>query len=136
MKSKILITSLGLIAVFAYAQPSGPVGGMSHPVSRSEVFREVVPSMPQPSMPRPTPQMNDGVPLSGGPQPQVGTTGVTGGVGGNGGAGVPRPDVAPLAVKPTPVQPKPPVEGIANLKSNCENPESCSQYLNMILNKP
>ena len=43
---------------------------------------------------------------------------------------------APLAVKPTPVQPKLPVEGIANLKSNCENPESCSQYLNMILNKP
>lgn len=62
--------------------------------------------MPQPSMPRPTPQMNNGVPLPGGPQPQVGATGGTGGNGGNGGTGVPKPDVAPLTVKPTPAQPK------------------------------
>ena len=67
--------------------------------------------------------------------PLVGPGTPSAGIPGANGGGV-KPSVAPLAVKPTPPQPKLPVEGIATLKSNCDNPENCSQYLNMILNKP
>jgi len=46
MKTKILITSLSLVAASAYAQPSIPAG-VSPPVNRPEVSRQVTPSMPQ-----------------------------------------------------------------------------------------
>jgi len=48
MKTKLLITSLSLIATSAYAQPSIPSVGMPPPTVRAE--------MPQPAMQRPTPQ--------------------------------------------------------------------------------
>jgi hypothetical protein len=70
VKSKLFITALGILAASAYAQPSGPAGGMSPPVNRPEVSREVAPSMPRPA---------------GGPQPGASATGGTGGNGGNGG---------------------------------------------------
>jgi hypothetical protein len=55
MKTKLLIISMGLVAASAYAQPSIPAG-VSPPVNRPEVNRQVVPSMPQPVMQRPAPQ--------------------------------------------------------------------------------
>ncbi|MBU3590003.1 hypothetical protein [Polynucleobacter sp. 80A-SIGWE] len=67
MKTKLLITSLSLIATSAYAQPSIPSVGIPPPTVRAEIPGQGVPSMPQPSIHTPTPQMN-----SGGPQPDVG----------------------------------------------------------------
>jgi hypothetical protein len=98
MKSKLLITLLSLMTASAYAEPSIPVGGISPLINRPDVTREVAPSMPQPSLLRPVPQMNNGVPLPGGPHPQVGATGDE---------GVTKQVAAPVAVKPTPTQPKP-----------------------------
>ena len=75
MKTKLFITSLSLIATSAYAQPSIPAG-VSPPVNRPEVSRQVTPSMPQPAIQRPA------------PQPDVGATGGNSGLiigtGGNG----------------------------------------------------
>ncbi len=67
MKTKLLITSLSLIATSAYAQPSIPSVGIPPPTVRAEIPGQGVPSIPQPEMQRPAPQMN-----SGGPQPAVG----------------------------------------------------------------
>jgi hypothetical protein len=52
MKTKLLITSMGLMVVTAYAQPSIPAG-VSPPVNRPEVNRQVAPSTPQAAIPRP-----------------------------------------------------------------------------------
>lgn len=82
MKTKLLITSLSLMAVSAYAQPSIPSVGIPPPTVRAEIPGQGVPSMPQPSMHTPTPQIN-----SGGPQPSPGGVGGAGGTGGNGGDG-------------------------------------------------
>lgn len=71
MKTKILITSLSLIATSAYAQPSIPSVGMPPPTVRAEMPGQGVPSTPQPTIQRPTPQMNQTS-----PQPTVGATGV------------------------------------------------------------
>ncbi len=70
MKTKLLITSLSLMATSAYAQPSIPPVGMPPPTVRAEMPREAAPSTPQPAMQRPMPQMNQS-----GPQPAVGATG-------------------------------------------------------------
>ena len=82
MKTKLLITSLSLIATSAYAQPTIPSVGIPPPTVRAEMPGQGVPSMPQPSIHTPTPQMN-----SGGPQPSAGGVGGAGGTGGNGGNG-------------------------------------------------
>ena len=82
MKTKLLITSLSLMAASAYAQPSIPSVGIPPPTVRAEIPGQGVPSMPQPSIHTPTPQMN-----SGGPQPSAGGVGGAGGTGGNGGNG-------------------------------------------------
>ena len=80
MKTNLLITSLSLIATSAYAQSSIPSVGMPSPTVRAEMPREAAPSIPQPAMQRPMPQMNQS-----GPQSAVSATGGTGGNGGNGG---------------------------------------------------
>ena len=72
-KTKLLITSLSLMAASAYAQSSIPSVGMPPPTVRAEMPGQGAPSMPQPAMQRPTPQMNQN-----GPQPAVGATGSTG----------------------------------------------------------
>lgn len=69
MKTKLLITSLSLIATSAYAQPSVPSVGIPPPTVRAEMPGQGVPSMPQPPMQRPAPQMNQSS-----PQPAVGAT--------------------------------------------------------------
>ena len=82
MKTKLLITSLSLIATSAYAQPSIPSVGIPPPTVRAEIPGQGMPSMPQPSIHTPTLQIN-----SGGPQPSAGGVGGAGGTGGNGGNG-------------------------------------------------
>ena len=63
MKSKLLITSLSLIAASAYAQPSMPAGA-SPSANRPEVSRAVVPSSPQVgAKPLSGPALNAAVPV-------------------------------------------------------------------------
>jgi hypothetical protein len=52
MKAKLLITSLSLIAISAYAQPSLPSAGMPPPTVGAEIPHQAAPSMPQPAMQR------------------------------------------------------------------------------------
>lgn len=95
MKTKLLITSLCLITSSAYAQRSIPSVGMPPPAARAEMHREVAPSMPQPAIQRPMPQMNQN-----GQQSAVGATG------GKGEKSV-EDDGCPCVIPPPP-QPLPP----------------------------
>lgn len=110
MKFKILLAAISFIPTMVMAQPhviappsTGIPGSNGGGIAKPAAAPVAVPTMPQGAIPRPIGPMNSGV-----PQPPSGSAGGNGGLLiGNGGNGrVAKPGIAPLAVKPTPAQPK------------------------------